>query len=348
MRQEILTHLNEINEFRKTKNYLTDDKKEMHKLLCKVSSPNGLNNYKEGRFFGWIDINDMHQKGFQAPLRITTVEKFVFGSPRPFVIGYTGEGSSGKIGEGSGDDYLKQNNFAFQTKGVGAATFMTLLFAGNIEAINQLVLVIEEKKKLLTDYVAKVKEFEDKIYALAVKEQDTDIAKIYDNIRMCFTNIRQFLEKHGTLNNLNDIELELKKIIDFNGKSPITMDDKTFVSSMNIQEAKDLDNYVKKHAGSRIKSHNTHVDNMICQIYGWKTTTGESWEQEARSLEMAFNGVNEETMVWVNTLIEDLRHWMETMDENYKILAEDLQTLNEYWEAKQKKELKEIGEHWAA
>jgi hypothetical protein len=348
MRQEILTHLNEINQFRKTKNYLTDDRKEMYKLLCKASSPSGLNNYKEGRFFGWIDINDMHQKGFQAPLRITTIEKFVFGSPRPLAIGYTGEGSSGKIGEGSGEDYLKQSNFAFQTKGIGAGAFMTSLFAGNIDAINQLVLIIEEKKKLFTEYLLKVKEFEDKIYELAVNEHDPEMAKIYDKVRMCFTDIRQFLEKHGTLNNLSGVELELKKMMDFTGRSPITMDDKSFVEEMNIRDPKDLDNYIKKHAGSRIKSHNTHIDKMICQIYGWKVTTGESWEQETRALEGEFNSVVEETIVWVNTLTEELKHSMEMMEENYKMLAGDLQALNEYWEAKNKKELKEIGAYWAA
>ena len=108
----------------------------MAELIKKKSEPHAYNNYKHGKFFGFVPGKDVvDEKGNLKPMKIVSIEKFVFGSPRRLLIGYNGEGKAGKELEGTGKTLLEQKNFSYQTEGVGIDFFAlaTLNGLGGLE-----------------------------------------------------------------------------------------------------------------------------------------------------------------------------------------------------------------------
>jgi len=288
MRKEIEDHLDRINK-----------SKGRVKIEDTKSAPLGLDDYSKNRFFGYYNPN-------MQKLTIVSIEKFVFGSERELPIN-----SAQKV---------------FKTKGVSEDYFIRALYGGNIVAIKMVVDIIEEKKKLIKDYIISLKEFEDKLAKAAdtaAKDNDEELFNLYEKMIHCFTNIREFYDKHGTLKSLDTIEAALKAMTEFN-KKMVTITDKNYRDALNITNDADMVKYSSS-LGDRMSCRDDTVDRMLCELYRWKHSTEQTWEQEEKNLDDAFNKVIAEIKENIALLVDELNTPTKVMKENYDTFSRDIQ-----------------------
>jgi hypothetical protein len=151
----------------------------------KPSTPRGLNNFEEKRFFGYLQDGRM---------TIVSMEKFVFGSGKPMEIDTSGKG------------------WMFKTKGMGLDWLVKALLAGNVGAAAEIVKLIDEKKKRFTEYTEKLKEAESKIDVKiheAYANNDEQLLTLYEKMKACLTNIRQYMESHRVTEGLDVLKMYL-------------------------------------------------------------------------------------------------------------------------------------------
>ncbi len=360
MKKEIQTHLDEINTSRKGEFWAGNNRKKMAVLLRKKSVPLGLDDYSEGRFFGFL-----HQQNYvnSGPLEAVHIEKFVFGSPRRLAIGYTGVGAAGKAGVGNEnfDTMIEQEtkleqkegnkpeefSFSYRTRGIGVEPFVNMLFAGNVSAVEEVIKVIEEKKKLITGYIQKVEAYETELLNLADKahrEGDEDRHNAFFKMATCFGNIRDYCQKHGVVKNLEQSSTELKEIIYIPFKNePVSVEDATMMAT--ISRDKVISFYEKRQ--HRPKSRNKAVDDFICAPFQWTETSNERWDDATASyLEQKFQKVLDEIDLHYEIVLDELRRLIQVLDEQYHNFQKDVQEYREHERTKHIEMKKAAGADW--
>jgi len=156
----------------------------------KPSSPRGLNNFKEGRFFGFLRDVEGGKK-----MSILNIEKFIFGSGKEMLIDFSGKG------------------WMFKTKGMKVDWMVDAVLAGDVGVTKEIVKLIDEKKTLFEEYIRKLKDVEsqiDKRIHEAYSDNDKQLFTLYEKMKTCFTNIRQYIESHRVVEGLETIKMYLE------------------------------------------------------------------------------------------------------------------------------------------
>jgi hypothetical protein len=274
MQKEIDTHVHEVAKV---------GAKKYSNSPNNPSIPYGLDDFSKGRFFGYI-------KDDKSTMSIVNLAKVVHGSGKEILIDWSGKG-------------LK-----YQTKGIGVKQFVTNIFAGNIEAIQQYIRIIEEKQELFKKYSAELTSFEERLNRLsneAAKVDDEELLTVYENMKTCFANIRNHLSQHSISENLEIVKMELEGVIEFTG-------------------------------AVKAKS-NPQVDEIVHRIIEWQHTPESgnpyaAWKMRSEELEGLFSAVLKEIQKNVLAMRQDIYGVLPVLSQNYHAFTEDLQLYNKIQE----------------
>jgi hypothetical protein len=128
----------------------------------------------------------------QKKMSIVNIEKFIFGSLDPMLIDMSGKG------------------WKFCTGGMKVGWMTKEVLAGDVNVAAEIVKLIDEKKELFEEYSKKLKDVESQIDRKiheARNNGDKQLLTLYEKMKTCFTNIRQYIESHKMIETLDLLKM---------------------------------------------------------------------------------------------------------------------------------------------
>jgi predicted transposase YbfD/YdcC len=260
-----------------------------YKHNAKPSSPRGLNNFKEGRFFGFLRDVEGGKK-----MSILNIEKFIFGSGKEMLIDFSGKG------------------WMFKTKGMTVDWMVDGVLAGDVGVTKETARLIDEKKTLFEEYIQKLKDVEsqiDKRIHEAYSDNDKQLFTLYEKMKTCFTNIRQYIESHRVVEGLETIKMYLE------------------------DPKKDLKKYIEswdpKGADNMQRSPSYGPESWEYRLTGMKKDVRTEYPAQEFGLVQAVDEVVAVLKKHINDLRIELNSTIPVVEGNYAELKKDIQQFQE-------------------